>query len=233
MAGHVFVVRSDLRRLALDAWLLPCGRDAQPLPSWVDGAWTLSWPRPPADWGALRTMRLEGMPAGRATPWVTHVGAPPEPVPTTGSPTMGRGRPWRLRPPRSAARSKSGEVIRAQLGEMYGAAERLDIDCVLVTFDGPTHAAAQAERRRWLQERGEPGWPDVDPELMKVAKGLARKANRGELVLFLGAGLSTGAGLPLWGALLDDLADRAGMDEAERLALSKLDVLDQAELVES
>jgi len=254
MAGHVFVTRSDLRRLALDAWLLPCGLDAQPRPMWVDGAWALSWPRPTSGWGRdHRTMRVDGMPPGRATPWLTHVGGGrsagidwfmkgvrsfldavaadlggksrhDRPRPIVGLPVVGTGA--------GGARGRAGEVIRAQLAEMYAGAERLDIDCVLVTYDGPTHAAAQAERRRWLRENEASGWPDLDAGLIAVAKGLSRKANRGQLVLFLGAGISAGAGLPLWGKLLNELAGRAGMGEEERKALRKLDVLDQAEIVE-
>jgi len=39
---------------------------------------------------------------------------------------------------------------------------------------------------------------------------LIRTVPRGELVLFLGSGVSKGAGLPLWGPLLDELAGRSG-----------------------
>ncbi len=255
MAGHVFVVRSDLRRLALDAWLLPCGLDAQPRSSWVDGEWAVSWPNPTRAWRAResRVMRLDGMPAARATPYLTHVGGgyrvgidwfmegvrqfiEAAVADLGGTSRHGRTRPILGLPVvgtgAGGARRRAGQVIRAQLAEMYSAVERHDVDCVLVTYDGPTQAAAQAERRRWLKESGEQGWPDLTRELVAVGKGLARKANRGRLVLFLGAGISFGAGLPMWGTLLAELAERAGMDEEEREALSKLDVLDQAELIE-
>jgi len=255
MPGHVFIVRSDLRRLAVDAWLLPCGYDAQPLQTWVDGDWSLSWPVPPPAWRArsLRTLRLDGMPAGRGTPWLTHVGGGyrvgipwfmegvrqfadaaaadlagrsrhGRPRPILGFPVVGTGQ--------GGAKRKAGEVIRAQLVEMYRAADLHDVDCVLVTWDGPTHAAAQAERRRWLTETGRSGWPDLPPDLVPVGKSLARKAKRGELVLFLGAGISASAGLPLWSGLLSQLAEAAGLTPEERTHLAALNPLDQAALVE-
>jgi hypothetical protein len=34
MPGHVFVVHADIRKLACDAWLLPCSRSAQPREPW-------------------------------------------------------------------------------------------------------------------------------------------------------------------------------------------------------
>jgi len=255
MAGHVFIVRSDLRRLAVDAWLLPCGIDAHPLQSWVDGDLTLSWPVPPPAWRArtLRTLRLDGMPSARGTPWLTHVGGGyrvgiewfmegvrqfadaaaadldgrsrhGRPRPILGFPVVGTGA--------GGAKRKSGEVIRAQLVEMYRAAERHHVDCVLVTWDGPSHAAAQAERRRWLAESRTSGWPDLSEDLIAIGKGLARKAKHGQLVLFLGAGISASAGLPLWNTLLAQLAETAGMTPEERAHLAALNPLDQAELVE-
>lgn len=52
-------------------------------------------------------------------------------------------------------------------------------------------------------------------------------------MLFLGAGVSFGAGMPLWGQLLCDLAEKAGMTDNEIKALGQLSFLDQARLLEN
>jgi hypothetical protein len=65
------------------------------------------------------------------------------------------------------------------------------------------------------------------------ADGLADKARRGELALFIGAGVSYGAGLPLWGDLIRALSSRARMSPAEQAALSSLDFLDGARVLEN
>lgn len=36
MAGHVFIVRGDLTRLACDAWLLPTDKQLTVTPDWLD-----------------------------------------------------------------------------------------------------------------------------------------------------------------------------------------------------
>jgi hypothetical protein len=69
-------------------------------------------------------------------------------------------------------------------------------------------------------------------DLQDQAKALADKAKGGALALFLGAGVSASAGLPLWGELLDKLARRAHMGADERDALRRLNALDQAALLE-
>ena len=47
-------------------------------------------------------------------------------------------------------------------------------------------------------------------------------------MLFLGAGVSVGAGLPDWQTLLDIIATQAGLAEDQRELLAKYDVRDQA-----
>ena len=69
-------------------------------------------------------------------------------------------------------------------------------------------------------------------KLRVVAKQLAVKAKEDKLVLFLGAGCSKAAGLPLWGDLLKQLAEEAGMSVEERTAMSKFNFLDQARILE-
>lgn len=63
--------------------------------------------------------------------------------------------------------------------------------------------------------------------LRKQASRVVEEARSDQLALFLGAGVSKAAGLPLWGALLQDLAKQAGMDDKELTMLKALNFLDQ------
>ncbi|WP_217922220.1 SIR2 family NAD-dependent protein deacylase [Miltoncostaea oceani] len=112
-------------------------------------------------------------------------------------------------------RAVKGDVIRLLLETLDTAAARNDIDVVLVTGDGRGFAAAQSARRQVVAAGGEP-WSGIDPVSADTARELAADALAGRLVLFLGAGVGLGAGLPLWGELLDRLAARAGITSDER-----------------
>ena len=56
---------------------------------------------------------------------------------------------------------------------------------------------------------------------------LAEFARNDQLALFIGAGVSVGAGLPTWGQLLDSLGKESGMTKAEIDLLAKMNFLDQ------
>jgi hypothetical protein len=74
----------------------------------------------------------------------------------------------------------------------------------------------------------------VKPREHKILIAPAQEAERGQLVLFVGAGLGTAAGLPAWERLLEELAEeRAHMTEKERRALMELGPLDRARVIES
>jgi hypothetical protein len=75
MAGHIFIIRGDLRKLACDAWLMPCSRSAAP-----DGEWFLdehTGPRKgePFVEGESRSQRLPGNFNKQPQPWLTRIGA--------------------------------------------------------------------------------------------------------------------------------------------------------------
>ena len=256
MAGHVFIVRGDLRKLACDAWLVPTSRKARPGDEWFlpryDG------PR------AGRTFAHDGPrvqplldPApDRPRPWLGHIGWWGQPVSWYAdgatefldaaaadfvaagtAPLFGRARPLLALPVvgtgMGGAADRAGEVVQELVPRLDAFAARtfpggVSFDVALVCFDAATHAAAQAERVR----RGT--WStDLSPQLRAEADRLAGHALRGDLALFLGAGVSMAAGLPSWGRLLNDLAARAGMTPDERAALRELrSVLDQATVVE-
>ncbi|MCA9540772.1 MAG: SIR2 family protein, partial [Myxococcales bacterium] len=98
---------------------------------------------------------------------------------------------------------------------------------VLVAWSAPDFAAAQAARR---SAAGDP-WAALPAALRLRAEALAADAARGHLVLFIGAGVSAGAGLPLWDDLLGELATTAGLDSGapERTSFAALNTLDRAE----
>ncbi len=184
MSGHVFIVRGDLRRLACDAWLLPCSRNAWPLEEWFlpddDG------PRSgtPFTLGGRRVQPLDDPPAGRPRRWLTQVGRRGEPVSwyadgaaefldtaaaaiaKAGTPPLfGRARPLLALPVvgtgYGGAAARAGEVVQELLPRLRAfAAGPHGHDVALVCFDAATHAAAQAERTRAAD------WPtDLTPPL--------------------------------------------------------------------
>ncbi len=70
-------------------------------------------------------------------------------------------------------------------------------------------------------------WP-LSHALMADSKRLAQHARDGDLVLFLGAGVSMGCGLPNWDGLLNALATQVGIGPAVPVEIE--DALRQAQL---
>ena len=143
-----------------------------------------------------------------------------------GSPTPGRNRtkPVVALPVLGIAGggldSERGEVLRTLLAGMAKAAENLDLDIAVVTPDVAVYGAAQHVRRVTGT------WPLPDEQLSE-ARVLGELARKGDLALFLGAGVSIPAGLPTWGQLLEKLAKKSEIpiDEGFR----RLTALDQAQ----
>lgn len=152
------------------------------------------------------------------------------------------GRPrWRHRPllavplvgtGHGGARHNRGGIIRALLELLFAEVGRDDLfDVVLVVWDRRSYDATQAHRRALLGTRGE-GWEELDAGTRAHAERLAELARQGRLALFLGAGISQGAGLPGWGQLLRELSAPVALSESERRAFVKLDAYDQARILE-
>jgi hypothetical protein len=122
------------------------------------------------------------------------------------------------------------QAIYERLAEELSTTD-LRVDFALMTYTAPDFAAAQWARRR--SDTDAPAWKALGSPLLDRCRDLAAKALAGQLVVFAGAGVSAGAGLPLWSALLRQLAERAGMDAdyVERLDHSLPAPLDQAELI--
>ncbi|WP_257048468.1 SIR2 family NAD-dependent protein deacylase [Brevibacterium moorei] len=120
-----------------------------------------------------------------------------------------------------------GDLIQTILKAATVAAERHQVDIVLVVRDAAQLALAQRIRRSNV----ETGWSELNGELKAMAGELARDAIAGKIVPFMGAGVSMSAGAPSWGGLVDGLAVGAGLTSSERQRLSGKNVLDQAEIL--
>ena len=252
-AGHLFLLRADIRHLAVDAWLLPTDTAGTVEPGWLRGDDPLAarvgaW----QDGTALRhrraaVPRVELLPGGRADEPVVVLGA----VPLSGTTDAAyhvatveqaidvlqeRGHPSRLRlavPALGTAASGGtdvrGSVLAGLVRGLRVIAATRGVDVVLVLSTDAALSAARAVRR---SEPGTAWWPALTDEEQTAARALAALAVAGELTLFTGSGTSTAAGLPSWAGLLSHLESlvtaRTGTDP---LDLTELPLLDRATIV--
>jgi hypothetical protein len=130
---------------------------------------------------------------------------------------------------------RAGEMAVHIIKALYQAVERQDIDVALVLIHEDSFAAAQSARAAFLQnEQRSPdqAWAGLNKCMLREAARLAEEARSQRLVLFLGAGVSDGAGLPDWTKFLESLAkDRFTKEESTGLtAISSS--LDRARVIE-
>jgi hypothetical protein len=91
---------------------------------------------------------------------------------------------------------EAGTIIERLVTELLLTLEHLDVDVVIVTHTADQFAAVQHARRE-IESRGIANpWIGLSCRLKKEGDVLADHAKAGQLVLFLGAGVSVGAGLP-------------------------------------
>lgn len=251
--GHLFINRANLLNFSCDAWALPCDADLKVNRGWSDSIRSpirdlvddsasidVRWPE---DWGdyGVRVIRLA---AREPSVWLVNTGG-----------TESTERSWYFKGitefldaaaavPAGDKRavplialpfvgSRSGGMSANRGGYLHElvlwlreqAASR-KIDIVLSLTKSDAFAAAQAVRRTstvaW--------WPEIDDDMAGEAAALASDARDGRLVAFLGAGVSVGAGLPLWGEMLDGLLDENGFG-SEDIA-KRFGHLDRARLIE-
>jgi hypothetical protein len=250
--GHVFVVGADLTRLACDDVLVPTDRRLRVAPGFRpllpdrlvtaeddDGACLdLSWSghervlEVPGD-DARRTWLVDTVDdAGRGLPWLLQGArealaavarrAVQQPAHgrarrLVGLPALGTG--W------GGAAGQRGALLQQLLPILREAAGAYGFD-VALALSGPSDLAA-AQRVR----RGEGAVWDLPAHLRAVAGQLGEAARRGQLAVFVGAGVSAAAGLPTWEELLDELAARSGLDAELRRGLSRLPAQDAAALL--
>ncbi|MGY1683494.1 SIR2 family protein [Geodermatophilus sp. SYSU D01176] len=260
MTGHVFVVGADLRRLVCDDVLVPTDRSLRVTSEWrqllpedvvgsedrdglcLDLAWR----------GDERVVRVPGGregDAGRAL-WLVHTVDEQERDPDDAlhwlvdgaraalatvaerqvtDPVQGRARRLVALPALGTgwggAAGQRGTLLQRLLPVLREGAAEHGFDVALV-LRGPSDLAA-AQRVR----RAETGSWDLPGHLWELAGDLGERARRGQLAVFVGAGVSAAAGLPTWEQLLDELAERSGLDDALRAGLSRLPAEDAAALL--
>jgi SIR2-like domain len=250
VAGHLFVVLGDARRLACSAWLLPCDLHGTVSPGWLDDEPELRVrveqfrplavdafesgsrvARLPGDtrphvWmvntGGFRGMSDEWYADGlRAYVEGAAVALPAESPRLIAAPFVGAGLGGKA--------YDKGTLLPALLETLTDGARSADADIAFVVRDRRAFAAAQAFRRRDPSRY----WSTLDEGLAEIADGLAERAAAGSLVAFFGAGVSRAAGLPSWEGLLAHLAADAGIDGDVARELAELPLVDQALILEN
>jgi hypothetical protein len=234
MSGHFYVVDGDLTKLACDAWLLPTDRSFS-----ITSSWCRILGMPSADrltetpWGASEFARrfrdIEG-----SEVWLGKIGgqgtegfvaAATQFVTKAAESCRERARRENRRPllainqigsGRGGGKFHKGEGLPAVMDAIQDllTAESIDADVVLVTWGETAKAAAQWYRstNSWHSGRN---WEfahrsdHLHSEATRLAKIL--KTKKGSI--FLGAGVSAGAGLPTW----NDLLERVGASCADPL----------------
>jgi hypothetical protein len=248
-APHLFVVHADLVRLACDDVLLPTNADRtvsaslrELIPSEAVGPTsgkTVEVSAPEGRVVQLGTLKDERRvwladTAGQGDPddewivqsveaWLTAVGRLHDrarggrPRRLAALPLVGTGG--------GGQSGRRGDLLQVLLPRLRRAAADSGIDVALVLKSASDHAAAQRVRRTV-----ELPWP-LEADLLTAADELAERARADELALFLGAGVSAAAGLPLWGELLQQLALDAGLPEQDMAGLAVLPPQDAASLL--
>lgn len=259
MGGHLFIINGDLTKIACDALLVPTDEDFKIEAPWR-GLLAGRDHECPKQWGAERVVALPAR-TKEPRVWLGNIGqagdgsdfsvfAPtvrdfvvnateklkttereqriyPWPKPRLALNVVGSGR--------GGGSTKKGNLLRGLLTTLSMLVDENDVDIVLVTFGPRPYAAAQRARRQFVVEDESASWRfhgQANTGLIDEAHRLANEAIERRLVLFVGAGVSAGAGLPTWKQLLDDFAKEAGFDDNTRKRLAKKDSRDQATLIE-
>ncbi|MCC7128564.1 MAG: SIR2 family protein [Microbacteriaceae bacterium] len=252
-SAHVFVTLGDLTHIECDAWMLPSDQSYS-----VRGHWLGAVPELTED--VIRNSTVEAFNSGvsKATPVVGWSELLPLPVltavpalgletaddleelgraveefvrvaATSAGPRHGRAKKLVAMPAfgteGGGGAFKKGEILNLLLDRAQAAAQANEVDVVLVLRDKRTFALAQQVRK------AKSGlWSELDADQFKKAQDLARLASSGKLVPFMGAGVSAGSGAPTWKELIDRLAARISIGEADLKALKAegRSALDQA-----
>jgi hypothetical protein len=252
MAGHVFITRGDVTRLACDAWLMPCGRvpkRPQFLPPHLSDF--TDWPTSPAffapppplgppDAGS-RFAEVTGWPADEPRPWLVNTGGtpqtPPEwyaqglrqvlealvPILRHQEPRFHRSRPLVATPVVGIGGGRLEDIGRAVHDILNNLYQVASKDDI--DFVLVTLGEKQHAAAMFQRDQFANVWPSLTAEQRQHADRLAQLAVEGRLALFLGAGVSQNAGLPGWGEMLHRIAASNGVATD---GLQDLGILDQA-----
>jgi len=259
--GHLFIIEGNIAQVACDAWLLPTDRSFHVTESFAGAIGHRPGHLVGFDWADRRVVRYGHQHGDGKGPVVVlgNVGLPPiEPAEGSDNPEHelwirevvdafaelgaglgpGRRRPLLACPALGTGwggfRNDRGTVYRALIPALRDAAAAFDVDLVLVCHGRDSYAAAQRMRRTCFGDDAAEHWAFAHDAAHKRerARALAAHAVQQELVLFLGAGVSIGAGLPAWQGLLDRLAERLDTRRPDLAQLHRHDVRDQAALLQ-
>lgn len=252
MSGHLFIVRGDITKLSCDAWLSTGDGDG-PGSGWIkqnalgrqseDGR---SMDRGRFAGQVVRWRRYAGShgpqpwfadvladPVGQVLEYLRQAAASMDGV----APRAKRAKPLLAIPLAGVGKAghakRAGEVLAALLPRILAWLEQgdVDVDVALVLRTDPHYFASQYVRANLTR-----CWRELGEEREQLRR-LAMKALKGQLVLFLGAGVSMGAGLPSWTDLLDELLRKIGKESqiSEQLAqeINKLNHMDQPQVLEA
>jgi hypothetical protein len=251
-APHVFVAHTDLTKLACDLVLVPTdvngyvtehwrcfGRPtAASLPrGWSDSGVRVTNAAPEASTAFGRWVRWvntgsptghedlawlrEGIRQGLEAAGASLRGAQAQHErarPLVGVPLFGTGA--------GGFDEVRGQVLDAILSDCHNAAIRHGYDVIIACWHRSDYAALQNQRRK--SGIGSSALPELKGE----AQRLGRLARAGNLVLFLGAGVSQPAGLPSWARLIQHLAKESSSYADKVHELSQIQPTDAASLLE-
>lgn len=232
MGGHVFVVRGRLEEIAHDAAVVPVDRWLAFNPVW--DALLGDRPEAPPTWGdgwgrvSGRDQWLVEVGDGDYSRVLERLGRAIEDIAAspTGPPVGGRLRQLVVLPVLGIGLGghghEQGKVLADLLAAATELATRTDLDLAVVSPDRSVVGAAQFLRRH----EGH-----AEHAVERLARRLGEMAKADELALFVGAGVSMGAGLPSWSQLIQELG--AALPEARSTAFDALGATDQAELIEA
>lgn len=259
--GHTFVINGVLEALGWDSAIIPTDAIFDVTDIWRTAA-GLSKVEPwdglrPDGWTMGSTMRAKVPPGQKAWPTVWFLDVPSRRTDELGHAAAdciramvnedGEGL---LERAKDAKRAKPlialpvigvgggghgrerGAVIRGLLEGASVAAAETGVDVVIVARSRADYAALQHLRSMRVGEHAA-GMP-LHEDLLREAKDLGEKASKGELALFVGAGVSMSAGLPSWNSLITTLAESPDLQAGlEGMNLSKHGPLEKATLLDA
>lgn len=257
MGGHLFIINGDLTKVACDALLIPTDSECKIEDHWLGFLESRGYTKPDA-W-KLGDVFLS---ASDKTPhiWLGNIGQPTSSADFEAfAPTVRafisqakaqlagvnddkRIYSWpKKRLAVNVVGSGAGGGVGVKGNLTLGLVRTLrelatthDVDIVLCTWGEKAYAAAQRAREQVIIDEAE-AWQfheRANPKLLREAHALADEARKNQLVLFIGAGVSAGVGLPTWDRLLSEAANEAGFDSKQIPLLAKQDLRDQATLID-
>jgi SIR2-like domain len=258
--GHLFVVDGNLERIAVDAWYLPLDDKFRWTPAWqatIDAVDPQLRKTSQIPWGEGELVRYFGE-STHSDVWVGNVGrqngadavhyincarqfimsasekwrkdnSNKHRLPIVGINHLGTGN--------GGARESHGELITRLVSDLSDGLNsgELQADVVLVSYGSTPESAAQCARyKRTLNWQTDPQWQfDFFQDVLHAtAERLAKEFHKQRTSIFMGAGVSKGAGLPSWRELLIELGGLTNPPTTEDQLRSAGDPRDQAKLLE-